>query len=153
MPNKLPSQDLKSKAVYRSLGPTMAMISLEFHTSSTKVGSSLQSGVWGQVSHFARIPDRPHGVAGHFFQDRVKTITSDTGSHLLEVCRYALYARPSQTSMTNGKPDPGTGPSCARIPQSDPEWIKARRETEKEGPLVQSVTNMFLGPTSYSSLK
>ena len=37
--------------------------------------------------------------------------------------------------------------------QSDPEWIKARRETEKEGPLVQSVTNMFLGPTSYSSLK
>ena len=37
--------------------------------------------------------------------------------------------------------------------QSDPEWTKARQETEKGGPLVQSVTNMLLKPTPYSSMK
>jgi hypothetical protein len=35
---------------------------------------------------------------------------------------------------------------------SDPEWLKARQETEKEGPLVQRVSNMLLRPTSYSPL-
>jgi hypothetical protein len=37
--------------------------------------------------------------------------------------------------------------------QSDPEWIEAKQETEKDGPLVKSVTNMLLKPTSYSSMK
>ncbi len=36
---------------------------------------------------------------------------------------------------------------------SDPEWIKARQETEKEGPLVQRVTNMLLRSTPYSPIK
>jgi len=36
---------------------------------------------------------------------------------------------------------------------SDPEWIKARQETEKEGPLVQRVTNMLLRSTPYSPTK
>lgn len=37
--------------------------------------------------------------------------------------------------------------------QSDPEWVKLRQETEKDGPLVQRVTNMFLKPTPYSNMK
>ncbi len=37
--------------------------------------------------------------------------------------------------------------------QSDPEWISARDETEKDGPIIASVTNQFLAPTSFSSVK
>jgi len=36
---------------------------------------------------------------------------------------------------------------------ADPEWIAKRAETEKNGPLVQHIENMFLTPTSYSSVK
>ena len=36
---------------------------------------------------------------------------------------------------------------------SDPEWIRARQETEKNGPLVERVTNMLLKPTEYSLTK
>jgi len=36
---------------------------------------------------------------------------------------------------------------------ADPEWIKARKESEKEGRLVKTVRNMILRPTSYSPLK
>jgi len=36
---------------------------------------------------------------------------------------------------------------------SDPEWIKARAETEKEGPIVSRVHNMLLRPTPYSPLQ
>lgn len=36
---------------------------------------------------------------------------------------------------------------------NDPEWIKARQETEKNGPLTQRVTNMLLRPTPYSPMK
>ena len=36
---------------------------------------------------------------------------------------------------------------------SDPEWIKARAETEKDGPIVSRVYNMLLRPTSYSPLQ
>lgn len=35
----------------------------------------------------------------------------------------------------------------------DPEWIKAKRESEKDGRLVKTVKNMVLKPTSYSLLK
>jgi len=35
----------------------------------------------------------------------------------------------------------------------DPEWLKARAETEKEGPIVAKVTNYILEPTSYSSVR
>jgi hypothetical protein len=37
--------------------------------------------------------------------------------------------------------------------QRDPEWIKARDETEKNGPLIVRVTNSILTPTSYSKMK
>ncbi len=37
--------------------------------------------------------------------------------------------------------------------QSDPEWIKARAETEKDGPINQRITNLFLKPTPYSPMK
>lgn len=37
--------------------------------------------------------------------------------------------------------------------QSDPEWLKARQETEKNGPLTQRVVNMLLRPTDYSPMK
>ncbi len=36
---------------------------------------------------------------------------------------------------------------------ADPDWIKARQETEKEGPLVQRVNNMLLRPTHYSPMQ
>ena len=36
---------------------------------------------------------------------------------------------------------------------SDPEWHKVRAETEKNGPLVAKISNMFLAPTPYSKMK
>jgi NIPSNAP len=35
----------------------------------------------------------------------------------------------------------------------DPEWLKARAETEKNGPLITHVTNLILTPTSYSKMQ
>lgn len=37
--------------------------------------------------------------------------------------------------------------------QRDPEWIKARGETEKDGSLTTHITNLMLAPTSFSKLK
>src|ERR1700745_3833362 len=37
--------------------------------------------------------------------------------------------------------------------QADPEWIAGRAKTEKSGPIVASVTNTILQPTSFSSVK
>ena len=36
---------------------------------------------------------------------------------------------------------------------SDPEWLAKRAETEKDGPIVATVTNEILQPTSFSSVK
>jgi len=36
---------------------------------------------------------------------------------------------------------------------TDPEWLKARAETEKDGPLVARVINILLRPTPYSPMK
>ena len=36
---------------------------------------------------------------------------------------------------------------------TDPEWEQKRGETEKNGTLVQSFSNQFLKPTSFSSVK
>jgi hypothetical protein len=36
---------------------------------------------------------------------------------------------------------------------ADPEWLAARAETEANGPIVASITNAFLAPTSFSSAK
>lgn len=36
---------------------------------------------------------------------------------------------------------------------ADPEWIEKRAETERNGPIVARITNMFLQPTSYSKVK
>ena len=35
----------------------------------------------------------------------------------------------------------------------DPEWLKARAETEKNGPLLTSLSNYILSPTVYSRMK
>jgi hypothetical protein len=37
--------------------------------------------------------------------------------------------------------------------QADPEWLAKRAETEKDGPIVANVSNQFLAPTTYSSVK
>jgi hypothetical protein len=37
--------------------------------------------------------------------------------------------------------------------QADPEWIAKRAETEKDGPIVQYISNTILNPTSFSSVK
>ena len=35
----------------------------------------------------------------------------------------------------------------------DPEWIQAKYDSEKDGPIVSLVTNRILKPTEYSALK
>lgn len=35
----------------------------------------------------------------------------------------------------------------------DPEWVRARSETEKDGPIVAQITNTILNPTAYSGLR
>lgn len=35
----------------------------------------------------------------------------------------------------------------------DPEWVKARTESEKDGPIVVKVDAIFMNPTDYSKLK
>jgi len=37
--------------------------------------------------------------------------------------------------------------------QADPEWIKVLQESEKDGAIVQSITNMLLKATPYSNMK
>ena len=37
--------------------------------------------------------------------------------------------------------------------QNDPEWISKRAETERNGPLVASLSNAFLQPTAFSSVQ
>jgi hypothetical protein len=36
---------------------------------------------------------------------------------------------------------------------ADPEWLAKRAETERNGPLVDVIENMFLAPTAYSSIR
>ncbi|HEY9642293.1 MAG TPA: NIPSNAP family protein [Coleofasciculaceae cyanobacterium] len=36
---------------------------------------------------------------------------------------------------------------------ADPEWIAIKTETEKNGPLVQNISNELLAPTPFSSVK
>ncbi|MCL4394464.1 MAG: NIPSNAP family protein [Chloroflexi bacterium] len=36
---------------------------------------------------------------------------------------------------------------------SDPEWVRARAETETNGPLYTHITNTFLKPTGFSKMK
>ena len=36
---------------------------------------------------------------------------------------------------------------------ADPEWLEARARTEKDGPIVASVENMILQPTSFSAVR
>ncbi len=36
---------------------------------------------------------------------------------------------------------------------SDPEWIKARAESEKDGPIVAGIHNMILKPTDFSPMQ
>ena len=37
--------------------------------------------------------------------------------------------------------------------QTDPEWIAARAESEKDGPILTIVSNSILQPTSFSSVQ
>jgi NIPSNAP len=37
--------------------------------------------------------------------------------------------------------------------QSDPEWQQVARDSEKDGPIVASITNMVLKPTDYSPMQ
>ena len=36
---------------------------------------------------------------------------------------------------------------------ADPEWIAKRGESERDGPIIASVSNSFLQPTAFSSVK
>ena len=37
--------------------------------------------------------------------------------------------------------------------QADPEWIENRAKTEADGPIVETISNLILQPTSFSSVK
>ena len=37
--------------------------------------------------------------------------------------------------------------------QSDPDWIAARAETERDGAIVANIENTFLQPTAFSSVR
>jgi hypothetical protein len=37
--------------------------------------------------------------------------------------------------------------------RDDPDWIKAKGDSERDGPLVEKVDSLFLNPTDYSALK
>ena len=37
--------------------------------------------------------------------------------------------------------------------RDDPDWLKAKAESEKDGPLVKKVESVYLNPTDYSKLK
>ena len=37
--------------------------------------------------------------------------------------------------------------------QADPAWHKARDDSERDGPIVASISNQILGPTVFSALK
>lgn len=36
---------------------------------------------------------------------------------------------------------------------ADPEWIKARDESEKDGPIVANISSQLLAPTAFSAVK
>jgi len=36
---------------------------------------------------------------------------------------------------------------------NDAEWVAKRAESERDGPIIASITNMFLQPTSFSAVK
>ena len=36
---------------------------------------------------------------------------------------------------------------------ADPEWLAAKAESEKDAQIVETVSNQFLAPTAFSSLK
>lgn len=36
---------------------------------------------------------------------------------------------------------------------TDPDWVAKRNETEREKPIVASISNQFLAPTAFSSVK
>jgi hypothetical protein len=36
---------------------------------------------------------------------------------------------------------------------NDPEWLAKRAESERDGPIIAQVTNAFLQPTAFSSVK
>ncbi|HVK09068.1 MAG TPA: NIPSNAP family protein [Gemmataceae bacterium] len=37
--------------------------------------------------------------------------------------------------------------------RADPDWLKAKAASEKDGPLVKNVESVYLNPTDYSKLK
>lgn len=37
--------------------------------------------------------------------------------------------------------------------QGDPDWIAARAESERDGPIVETIRNEFLQPTSFSTVR
>jgi hypothetical protein len=36
---------------------------------------------------------------------------------------------------------------------ADPEWLEKRAESERDGPIVQTIENQFLAPTAFSSVR
>lgn len=50
-------------------------------------------------------------------------------------------------------PSKAAGEASWKAFRDDPEWIKAKDESEKDGKLVEKVDELFLAPTDYSPIK
>ena len=49
--------------------------------------------------------------------------------------------------------DPQSATASWESFRSDPEWVEVKAESEKDGPVVRSVTSAFLEPTDFSVLQ
>ncbi len=49
--------------------------------------------------------------------------------------------------------DPESAAASWEAFKADPEWQAARAESEEDGPIVQSITSVFLEPTDFSALR
>lgn len=49
--------------------------------------------------------------------------------------------------------DPESATASWEAFRSDPEWVTVKAESERHGPVVQSVTSSFLEPTDFSALR
>ena len=49
--------------------------------------------------------------------------------------------------------DPQSASASWEAFRSDPEWVAVKAESEKDGPVVRSVTSVYLEPTDFSALR
>ena len=75
------------------------------------------------------------------------------------LARHDRHAHRSSASTSSAvgsdvcAPNREAADKCWKAFRADPDWIKARDESEKNGKLVDKVESVFLNPTDYSPIK